>query len=185
MRITLLVILLGALALTWWALHPGEQSRPRTVSSDTRSIDYFVDELELTTFDADGFPLRRLETDSLRHDRGSGETRLSRPRFTLFEKNRPLWRIASESGTLAEDHSRLDLEGAVEIHRTGGDDRQPIEIRTRNVLVKPKEEYAETAEPVRITSDANWITAVGMRAWLRPPGRIRFLSHTRAYYAAQ
>ena len=185
MRITLLVILLGALALTWWALHPEEQSRARVVAGNERIIDYFVEGLELTTFDAQGFPLRRLESDSLRHYRGSGETLLARPRFTLFGGNSPLWRVVSESGTLAEDHSRLDLEGAVEIHRSGSDERPPIEIRTRNVLVKPDEEYAETAEPVRITSGANWINAVGMRAWLRPPGRIQFLSRTRAYYAAQ
>jgi len=135
MRIMLLVILLGALALTWWALHPEEESRPRAVAGNARIIDYFVEGLELTTFDAQGFPLRRLESDSLRHYRGSGETLLARPRFTLFGTDGPLWRVVSESGTLVEDHSRLDLEGAVEIHRSGSDERPPIEIRTRNVLV--------------------------------------------------
>jgi lipopolysaccharide export system protein LptC len=144
-----------------------------------------VEELELTTFDAGGTPLRRLQAARLVHYRGSGDTRLLRPRFTLFEQERELWRIVSESGLLAQDHSRLELEGEVKIRRRGDSRHPPLHIETRDLLVKPDTEYAETAAPVKITSDDNRISAVGMRAWLRPPGHIRFLSQTRAYYAVQ
>lgn len=185
MRITLLVILLGALALTWWALQPGQEEPQPVAAGAGQVVDYFVEELALTTFDAGGTPLRRLEAARVTHYRGSGNTRLTRPRFTLFEGERELWHIVSEFGTLAEDRSRLELEGEVEIRRRGDSRHPPMHIETRDLLVKPGEEYAETAAPVKITSEDNWIRSVGMRAWLRPPGHIQFLSQTRAYYAAQ
>lgn len=185
MRFTLFLVLLGLLGLTWWALRPAPDTGQADRAPAEEVIDYFVEELDLTTFSAEGEPLRHLQAAGLLHHRHSGETLLSRPRFTLFEDGEPLWKINAEEGTLAEDHSRLMLEGQVNIRRLPGAEKPPLDMVTRNLLVKPGEEYAETAEAVTITSDDNWIEAVGMRAWLRPPGHIKFLSRTRAHYVAR
>ena len=185
MRTILFALLLGLLAITWWALQPGGEDSFRGHAAKGDVVDYFVEQLELTTFGADGIPLRRLEAVRMDHYRGSGETRLAQPRFQLFGKKNELWNIVSQSGTLSENQERLLLEGAVEIQRTGGPGQLPLDIHTSNLLVKPGEEYAETSEPVKIISDGNWTSAVGMRAWLRPPIRIQFLARTRAHYAVQ
>lgn len=183
MRRILFTVLLSLLALTWWALDTDRPSESGGPLATEQVIDYFVEELELTTFSAAGDPLRHLQAEKLLHHENSGETLLSRPRFTLFQDGAALWHVDSEAGTLAEDQSRLMLEGEVKIRRLPSPERAPLDLVTRNLLVKPEQEYAETAEAVTITSDGNWIEAVGMQAWLRPPGRIKFLSQTRARYA--
>jgi len=184
MRLILLTVLLSLLALTWWGLESDGSSADRAELGEEQVIDYFVEELELTTYGAEGAPLRHLQAEQLIHRRNSGQTLLSRPRFTLFRNGEALWHIASDSGVLTEDQSRLMLKGQVKIRRLPDPETAPLHIVTRNLLVEPQREYAETAEAVTITSNGNRIEAVGMQAWLRPPGRIKFLSQTRARYAA-
>ena len=55
-------------------------------------------------------------------------------------------------------------------------------IVTRDLRVQPAQDYAETDEHVRVETDVDWLEAVGMQAWLRPPSRIRFLSRVKGYY---
>jgi len=186
MRLLLLTVLLGLLLLTWWALQPlsGPSGETRPGKRE-EVVDYFVSGLDLTTYDAGGAPLRRLQAAHLEHFRDSGDTRLAAPRFLLFEKDRILWNIRSESGTLSQDQSLLRLHGEVEVQRSATEALPAIRLQTRDMLVKPDEEYAETEAPVTITSQANWIKAVGMQAWLRSPGKIHFMANTRAYYVAE
>jgi len=185
MRISLVLILVGLLLATWWALRPSAPPRQEPTSGEREVVDYFISGLDLTTYDARGTPLRRLWAKRVDHFRGKGGTRLIEPRLLLLNEGRVLWNIHSESGTLSPDRSILHLHGAVEITRAETEALPSIHLQTRDMLVKPEEEYAETEAPVTITSQANWIKAVGMQAWLRNPGKIHFMANTRAYYVAE
>jgi lipopolysaccharide export system protein LptC len=60
-----------------------------------------------------------------------------------------------------------------------------MRIDTTNLRVQPHQDYAETDEHVRVVSEANWVDATGMQAWLRPPTRLKFLSEVTGYYVPQ
>ena len=184
MRWLLPSLLALLVALTGWALRRQEAPSPPPADASEDQVDYFTEGLVLTTFDAAGQPRRRLRSRSLRHYRRLDETLLEQPHFTLFENRRPLWRIQSKWGILEAGQERLRLEGEVRLERLGDAHHPPLHLETRDLLILPHQEYAETQAPVKITSQTNWISAVGMRAWLRPPGKIQFLSRTRAYYDA-
>lgn len=68
------------------------------------------------------------------------------------------------------------------IEREAGTTTRPMRIVTSELRVQPSEDYAETDEKVRVESDADWLDAVGLQAWLRPPSRLKFLSQVKGYY---
>ncbi len=183
MRLFLLIALLALLLLSWWALQPPDSAGKLSPGADEKDrIDYFVRNLDLTTFGADGLPLRRLRAVELNHLERSGKTLLTRPRLLLFEQGRLLWDARSEKGTLSGDQQLLQLHGEVLVNRTQTPKLPAMQLQTRELRVRPAESYAETDQPVTVLSEENWIQALGMQAWLRPPGRVRFLANTRAYY---
>ena len=59
---------------------------------------------------------------------------------------------------------------------------RPMRMHTRDLRVQPRQDYAETDEKVRVDSDVDWLEAVGMQAWLRPPSRIKFLSQVKGHH---
>ncbi len=186
MRLFLLVALLILLLLSWWALQPpGPAGKSPPGSGEKDRIDYYVRNLDLTTFGADGLPLRRLRAVKLDHLEHSGRTLLTRPRLLVFEKGRLLWDVRSETGTLSGDQRLLRLHGQVLVNRVRTPELPAMQLETRELQVKPGESYAETDQPVTVHSQENRIRARGMQAWLRPPGRVRFLADTRAYYVIE
>jgi len=180
-RRVLLLVLLVLLALTWWARRTPPPQAPTAAAGGER-VDWFVEDFRITTFDAQGRPTRRISGDRMAHYLPSGVTRLRAPHLTLEARTGPRWTIRAESGILSADNRRLRLPGEVEIERHAPDE-PPLAIHTRDLLVKPEAEYAETSQAVKVTRGADWLSAVGMEAWLHPPMRIRFLSRTRAHHA--
>ena len=88
----------------------------------------------------------------------------------------------AEGALVSADGDLVLLSGDVLIERAGDADNRPMRIVTRNLRVQPREDYAETDEKVRVSSNADWLNATGMQAWLRPPSRLKFLSQVKGYY---
>ena len=185
-RNLLIGIVLALLAgLTWWLA--GQQQRPAHRASgpgDAREIDYYLRDLDFTTFSEQGQPARRLQAPELRHYPDDDTTELDRPRLVIYKDEGPPWRVRSETGWVSPDGERVHLRGEVVIEREAAPGVRPMHIVTRDVRVEPERDYAETDEPVTVTSREDRIDAVGMQAWLRDPGRIKFLSQVRGHYAA-
>lgn len=185
MRIWLLLALLTLLGITWWASRPEQVAVTQETVNKDQIQDYFVFNLELRQFDVEGNLAHVLRAGELRHYLESGVTRLQAPRYVLYEDKLPSWRISAAKGLLSEDQSLLQLLGKTNIDWEGDETRPPMHMLTSDLNIQPQQEYAETAAPVTVTSGQNWIESVGMQAWLKRPGRIRFLAQTRAHYVAQ
>lgn len=185
MRIWLLLVLLGLLGVTWWASRPEPVSTQLQATDREQIQDYFVQELELRQFDEQGKLVHLLQAQKLKHFLESGVTQLQQPRYVLYADQEPSWRISAEKGRLSKDQSLLELQGNTVIDWLGDENRPPIQMLTSDLTIHPQTEYAETAAPVTVTSEQNWIESLGMQAWLTSPGRIRFLAQTRAHYVAQ
>lgn len=174
---------LVAAGLSWWlaeqagrpAVEPVERHGPR-------AIDYHVTGLDVTRMNAQGSPAHRLRAQNLRHFTDDDTSELQQPHLTVYQDDAPPWEVDAERAWVSPDGSLLLLAGEVLIEREGDADDRPIRIRTRELRVQPREDYAETDEKVRVESDADWLDAVGMQAWLRPPSRLKFLSQVEGYY---
>ncbi len=185
MRTGLLLALLALLGVILWASRPD----PAIVGGETADReqiqDYFVFQLELRQFDEQGKLNHVLQAQQLRHYLESGITRLQQPEYVLYADKQPNLHIRAAKGELSQDQSLLQLQGKTIIDWEGDDTRPPMRILTSDLNIQPQREYAETAAAVTVTSAENWIESVGMQAWMKAPGRIRFLAQTRAHYVAQ
>ena len=132
-----------------------------------------------------GKPARTLTASKLDHFRDTGITKLERPSFRIYNQSAANWRVLSEQGELSADGKTLVLSGAVEINRSATPSIRAMHISTSNLRVNADQDYAETDDAVKITSDKGWVQGIGMQAWLREPSHIKFLSQTRAHYEVQ
>jgi lipopolysaccharide export system protein LptC len=112
-------------------------------------------------------------------------TRLVEPVLKVFEAGAPPWRVQSERGWVSGDSKLVLLEGSVRITRRGDVHSRPIRILTSNLRVHPSEDYVEGDESVSLETPGHRVEAVGVRAWLREPSRIEFLSQVRGIHEAR
>ncbi|MDQ2694112.1 MAG: LPS export ABC transporter periplasmic protein LptC, partial [Pseudomonadota bacterium] len=91
------------------------------------------------------------------------------------------WRIRAGEGWISPDNRVVRLEQAVTFTRPAASGERPVVITTRNVVWRPKDDYAETAEPVRAETPGGVLTGVGMKAYLNTQ-QFELLSEVRGRY---
>ncbi len=146
------------------------------------SPDYYVEDFTVTDMDIDGKLKQTLSAERMLHYPDDDSTELIHPHLVIYEEGMPPWKIKSETGWISGDGQLVLLNGAVKIDRVAAPGVRPMHITTRNLRVRPKENYAETDEKVRIRSLGDVQTSTGMQAWLNKPIRLKFLSKVRGYY---
>jgi len=184
-KLFMLIILLIIGSWAWW--HNQQQPRVKTQDTvtSTYQLDYFVEDFSVTTMTPKGKPARTLTAVKMEHFRDTEITQLEKPFFRIYNQAASVWEVIAEKGELSADGETLLLSGRVEIDRPAAPSVRAMHISTSNLRVKADQDYAETDDAVKITSDAGWVQGVGMQAWLREPSHIKFASRTRAHYEAQ
>jgi len=181
-RPMLTLALLIAAAISWWLVQREGPTAPPLAHDGPRKIEYYVSGLDVTRMTAAGQPAHRLRADTLRHFIDDDTTELQQPHLTVFQAEAPPWEIDAERAWMSADGSLVLLAGEVLIERAAGTGNRPLRMVTRDLRVQTHEDYAETDEKVRVESDADWLDAVGLQAWLRPPSRLKFLSQVKGYH---
>ena len=144
--------------------------------------DYYVEDFSVTNMDLDGKLEQTLSAERMLHYPDDDSTELTRPHLVIYEEGAPPWKIKSETGWISGDGQLMLLNGEVKIDRAAAPGIRPVHIKTRDLRVRPKENYAETDEKVRVRSLGDVQTSVGMQAWLNEPIRLKFLSKVRGHY---
>jgi len=166
-------------ALAWW-LRQGEETPGSNMDDPERRPDYTVDDFNVTTMDELGAPHRHLTATELRHYPDDDTKELETPRLTLYVETGPPWLVRSETAWISSDDNLIRMHGEVYIDRAAGVETRPVHMKTREVVVKRDENYAQTDQPVRITSESDWVTAEnGAQVWLEEKLRIRLLGRVR------
>ena len=181
-RPVLALLLVLAAALSWWLRDSTPPQSADTERKGPRDSDYHIRGLDVTRMTPDGAPAHRLQARQVRHFTDDDTTQLEQPHLTVFQDQAPPWEVDADSALVSADGDLVLLNGDVLIERAGDANNRPMNIVTRNLRVQPREDYAETDEKVRVTSNADWLDATGMQAWLRPPSRLKFLSQVKGYY---
>lgn len=179
---TYAVILAASIASWWLAEHGQIEPEPDTQIEDPKAPDYYVNDLRATTMTSEGNPARVLNTPHMRHLPGKDVTELQTPQFSVYQDEGSQWQVNAEHGQISADGEFILLQGDVTIENAGNDGERPMRLLTRDLRIQPARDYAETDEPVTVNSDGDQIDAIGMRAWLRHPTRLKFLSRVRGHY---
>jgi lipopolysaccharide export system protein LptC len=180
----LILLLVGLAAASWWLAERGADRPPADAADATaRVADYYVRGLEVTTMTPAGRPGRTLQTAELRHFLADNTTELETAQLTVHQReDQPPWVISAERGWLSADGELLLLQGKVTVSRAAAAGIRPLRLETSNLRIQPREDYAETDEHVRVVSRDDEVEAVGMRAWLRAPARLKLHSQVRGRY---
>lgn len=183
LRPTVALVLLVLLFVATWVMLPAPEPEPDAVApGGERMVDYAIEGLQVIRMTPAGVPAHRLYAPRLRHYVDDGTSAIEQPRLTVYQGDAPPWEIQAEDALVSDDGELVLLRGEVVIEREAGADNRPLRLVTRELRVQPRQDYAETDAAVRVESDADWLEAVGMKAWLRPPSRLSFLSQVNAYH---
>ena len=181
-RPALFAAVLAAAALTWWLAGGTPGDEPATAVSGGHIPEYFARNLKTVTMDPQGRPARALETPQLTRFLDDQSSELETPVLTVYKEGEPPWVIRSERAWVAADGDTALLQGKVRISRDGAPGIRPVQIDTTNLLVRPDDDYAETAEFATLLSEGSRASGVGVQAWLGAPNRIKLLSQARGHY---
>lgn len=165
---------------SWWLAQRAENRVP--FRPQPHSPDYFLDDFSAITTGPDGRPEKRLSALRMVHFPDDDSTELEQPRMTFYEPSSPPWRIRSDRGRVSGDREQVLLQGRVDIDREGRADIRPMHLTTRDLLIRPNDDYAETQAQVEARSDRSWIKARGLQAWFTGPVRIKLLANAKARY---
>jgi lipopolysaccharide export system protein LptC len=181
--LALVLTLVGGAA--WWQQY-GQPPEATPTGVRERRPDYTVDGLPATAMDTTGRPVRQLTADAMRHYSDDDSSELDRPVLILYRSDGPPWNIRSDTGWISGDRERVLLHGQVVADREGRGEARPVHLTTSELLVRPRQEYAETAMPVKLTSGEDWLTSTGMQAWYgESVMRARFLGRAHGRFAVQ
>lgn len=174
-------LLLALVGGTLWLAQRETRSVPKYVTLEHRP-DYYLEGVDTTLMDLQGIPSQRLVTERMTHYMDDDSTELQSPHLTLYDMDRPPWRIHSETGWLSGDGEVLLLQGAVKIDRSAAPGVRPLHLQTRDLRVQPRQNYVETDADVAARSEQDRIDAKGMQIWYRQPIRIKLLANVRGRY---
>jgi lipopolysaccharide export system protein LptC len=170
--------------LAWWQLKPAEEA-PLTEGARARLPDYVVAGFSAVETDAAGKPSRRLIADELRQYVDEDVAELDQPRLTLYPTEGEPWRARADTGLVLSGGEEIRLEGAVELERDGNADMRSTRMQTELIRIWHERAFAETDREVLATSDADRLTATGMRLWYNDPVRIELDGRARIFLAPE
>ena len=159
-RVALAAIILIPVLLYWgFASSPNEGAR--TNSSLLNGIDYFVEEATIKEWNNEGKLSRVLNTAKLEHYPNLSLSTLDHPESLSVRNDGSKVKLTSDTGTVLDDNNQTNLAGNV-IVNDNPDSISATILNTEQLTIYPDKDYAETDEPVKITSQQSILEGVGM-----------------------
>jgi LPS export ABC transporter protein LptC len=142
--------------------------------------DLRMEKAEITQYDEAGAVRYRLWSEEIRHFESEAQTHLASPTLTLDRAPQPPWLASAKQGIVkfqAAADGKLEevvllSEG---VHLQHGDAASRIDVTCPTLTIYPDRRFAETDQPVMISSDSGSTVAVGFSGDLNS-GRIKLSS---------
>jgi len=179
--IPLLVVLVAGLSV--W-LFQGQPDKGPVVTPQTQGVpDSFMENFTTQVLDEQGRLQYQLQATHMAHYADDDRSEFTQPQFTAFRPDGQRWTAEAETGRAENGSEQVFLEGAVSIRRYP-DVTAPanLQINTRDVRVRPADNYAETDQAATIVQGENTLKTVGLQVYFRE-GQVQLLSQVRGFYA--
>ena len=143
--------------------------------------DMFAEDIISTMMDAKGNPRYRLTAEVINHYPDDKSVSLQAPRLEYYRRQLPPWTAESDSGRIYDKGQQIFLDGQVTMHRPAEGKQPATRLDTRDLLILPQDDYAETAAAVKIKSGKSELTGTGMRVYMSE-GRLELLAKGKGTY---
>ncbi len=178
-------LLLVFLATIWGVKHTPEKQMIKVPTQTTHTLDYFSVNYQKVQMDEQGLPHDQLIADYVEHFSDNGETQLRNPVMTLYKQATPPWVTRSETGVITKGADKVFLNGRVYIDREAASNVREIHIKTTNLRIEPKRNYAETDEWAELVTELDTMSGIGMRLFYQDPLYIELLAQVRGRHDYQ
>lgn len=179
---TLALVLLAA--FTWWLQNLVEPLPVLPERKTTHRMDYSMEKFTVTEMNHTGQPHYRLQASFMEHFPDDDSAHLVAPQVMFYNQQRTPWTLRADEGTISADNKEINLLGNVVIERASTALEGPLRIATRDVLIRPHEQYAETKAPLTLVDSLNTTRATGMRMFVREE-HVQLLSQVQGAYATR
>lgn len=169
--------------LSYGLLRLVESSLQRSTPVESREPVLTIERFRAARMNIAGLREYVLEAPLLIQLAGQEGTQVQKPVMDWYQPDGQTreWRLRAENGWIAADQQQVRLESEVVMTRTAESGKSPVVITTRDVLVRPTEQYAETAAPILAVVPGGELRAIGARAYLNQE-RLELLSQVRGFY---
>jgi lipopolysaccharide export system protein LptC len=176
--------LIAITALLVWAWAQWQQQQPAsetTVTAD--NPDFYSTGYSKRELDNDGLVINHLQADRMQHFAADGHTALVKPVMQLFSASRlSPWVIQADSGIMAADGDRLQLQGTAVISRQASAGVKALTINTTDLTVSLLKHFATTSAPATIISPPQQTTGTGMEVTFINPIHLTLLDKVKGRY---
>jgi lipopolysaccharide export system protein LptC len=180
--IAYIILLAGLAALSTWFLFSVQSSLQENQVQDDKSPVLTMNGVQATRMNELGQREYVLTAPRLMQLPGEQGTVIEQPYFEIFrDGNIPDWTLLAEQGWIAPDHDLIRLQDTVTLIRPQIDDRLPVTITTRNVLIRTEEQMVETMEPVHMETPNGVVNAIGLKSLFNQK-QLDLLSTVRGSY---
>ncbi|NOQ64108.1 MAG: LPS export ABC transporter periplasmic protein LptC [Methyloprofundus sp.] len=175
------LLLLLIFLFSMWAVNnePDEQVKQETRQRVEHSIDHFAENYSKLTLDKSGEPANKLTAKLVKHFSDTDETELTTAVLIVNKGDLPPWKIRSEKALLADDGSAIFMQGKVFIDREAVKNVRGVHIKTSELHIQPKKDYAETAEWAELVTGLNTLSGVGLKLVYKDPIYIELLADVK------
>lgn len=182
LRLPVMLLLLAvALLLGRGLLDRVTTPRPTASTAAADQPDYTMTTLHTRRYGADGKLARDLAAEELVHYPDARGSLLTRPLLTSLAAEGEPWLIRADEGRSPPGEQEVFLRGHVHIDRAAGPGNEELHLATTALRVVPEQNYADTGEPVAITSLGMRSTGVGLNAWLDKE-QLQLMNDVRGQY---
>mgnify|MGYP000312310238 CR=1 FL=1 len=169
--------------LSIW-LFQGQPDKEPVVAARTQGApDSFMENFTTQVLDAQGHLQYQLQATHMAHYADDNHSEFSQPQFIAYRPDGQRWTVVADSGQSLDGSKQIMLMGAVTLKRQANDTAPvTLEIRSRDVKIRPADDYAETDQHTTIIRNEGTLETTGLQVHFRE-GQIHLLSQVRGIYA--
>lgn len=172
-------LLLIFLTSMWAANYSDDKRVIEPLETVVHSADHFAVNYSKTQMSELGVAKETLDADYAAHYSDNDETELTKPIMTLYQGLLPPWVIRAQTGIVTSGGEKIFLQGRVTIDRAAAETVREVNIKTTNLRVEPKRNYAETDDWAELVSEADEMSGIGMRLVYQDPLYIQLLANVK------
>lgn len=178
--LTLLLLMLAAASI--WLFQGQPEKRQRVVRQNQNTPDAFMENFTTQVLGKQGRPRYQLQAARMAHYANDNRSELTQPQLTAFRPDGWRWVVVADTGRAENGSEQIFLNGDVLIQRfPDASATSNLQIRTRDVRVRPAEDYAETDQATTIVRGEGTLNAKGLQVSFRK-GKLELLSQVRGTY---
>lgn len=176
-------MLLILLSYAFWLNRNTFTTPVMNTSSPDNVPDFFIKDINVLEFSPEGTPLHALKTPYLVHYPVGDTALLTKPYFIAYSEkaDKQPWFISADKGKTEHGTNILHLIHHVLVEQTNAKSKPSLTLKTEQLTIYPKENFAQTEQPVTIEEPGIEVNSIGMKVYFKEK-RVELLNHTAGVY---